>query len=276
MTLLSYNLDHTQTTNKGTVATYKFTCVVQTSSKKVEKYVKEKWPKLMTYAEYSAADRLEMFKMKDYLKANITQSDIDEVHELAYARSWFTPFYRNDKITKCVLTEFGAKTWSNPDVPYLELSGTITLDLKDLITFYIKQKWIIFETKSGIMSEAPAISFIKPLPFAMIYNGSSTPFEIILKEIIVQASKQNSDICKLLSKTTKLKNIHSYDKEILWSMDRKKILIKLKNTVRLLKDKALAEPIKYGLMGLAAHEFTKDMKPSTKAALGLGAYLWLK
>ena len=273
MNVLSFILDHSQTVYKGTKGTFKFKCVVQTRDTKIEQYLMTTWPKLMTMQQYTQQDNLDQYKMIDYIKKNLKPRDIEDVLKISFDRSWWNPIEIRHNIVKCTLTDYRAKIWSQPNVPYLELTGEITFDFTDLIKLYIKEKWMVFKTESGIFAEAPHIEFLKPMPFASIYNGSQTPSKIVLDEIIKQASQSGSEITKLLVTTTKLKSIHSYKKDIKWSMDRKKILIEIKEKIRLLKDKALASPIKYGLMGLAAHEITKNMKPSTK--VGLAAALWL-
>lgn len=275
MEVLSYLIDHSSTTYQKTEVTIKFECVVQTKSKKLEQHLMNTWPKLLTHQQFTHEDNIEHHKMINYIKNNLTQKDIDDIHELSYKRGWWNPFLFQNKQTKCELVNYRAKMWSNPNTPYLEVEGEIKLDFKKLLDFYIKQNWMEFKTDSGLVSEAPYIEIKRSIPFALTYNGSRRPFDIILEEVKRQSNTRNTPINKLLVKTTKLKNIHSYKKDIKWSMDRKKILVELKERLRLLKDKALAEPIKYGLIGLAAHEIGKSLRqPKTKEAKQ--AQKWLR
>ena len=276
MNIISYNIDFAQCGYKDTNAIFPFTMIYQTKSLIIEKYCIKSWPILMTYQQYTAQDNLNKFKMVKYIKDNLTASDKIDIHKMVYDKSWMTPLEWNDNNTKCDITEFGCKTWSNPNVPYLELKGIITVNLIDMLSVYIKKNWITFETNSSILSEGPYIKLNKSLPFIIRYNSSQTPFDIILKEVTTQANKSGSMIDKLLVNKTKLKNIHSYDKKISWGLDKTIINIELKEKIRLLKDKALTSPIKYGLLGLGIHHITKDWSTSSKVTAATAGYLYLK
>jgi hypothetical protein len=276
MNVITYSIEFGVSTYKGNVGIFPFTCVLQTNSKKIEKACGTQWPKLMTHQQYTTQDNLDKYKMIKYIKDNLTTSDIKDIHKLAYDKGWFTPFEISDNISTCELQEFNCKIWSDPNIPYLELKGLLKLDIVNMLQIYIKKNWITFETDSGILSEKPRIRFNKSLPFIVRYNSSQTPLDLLLKEIIKQANTKNSVIDKFLVSKTKLKNIAEYKKELTWAPDKQSINIEIKEKVRLLKDKALADPIKYGLLGLGVNQLTKDLKPTTKKKLGLAAYLLWK
>lgn len=274
MNIISLNIDTALSKYKGNLATFPFSIVMQTRSQKVEKYCIATWPKLMTHEIYTMEDNLAKFKLYAYIKNHLTASDKKDIHKIFYDRHWMTPLDFNDKGSELQLTEFGCKTWSNPAIPYLELKGTITVDLLKVLNLYIKKKWITFETNKGILSETPFIKMNKDLPFIVRYSSSQTPYDIILKEITKQAGQSNSMITKMFVAKTKLKNIYSYDKKIEWENDKKTITVEIKEKIRLLKDKALADPIKYGLLGLATHKASKNLSTSSKVLAA--TYLYTK
>lgn len=257
MNIISYTIEFAMSTYKGDKAYFPFSIVMQTNSQKIEKECIKQWPKLMTHEQYTPQDNLDKYKLIKYIKDNLTSSDLRDIHQIVHERGWIVPLTFNDDVTECKLEDYGCKLWSNPTVPYLELKGTIILDFKKLLKKYLDKQWITFETKSGILTEKPMIKFTKSLAYILRQAGSQKPYDIILSEIQTQANNANSDITKFLKSKTKLKDIHSYKKEILWGYDKSFLTIELKEKVRLLKDKALANPIKYGLIGLGVHELLK-------------------
>jgi len=276
MNIISYTIDFALSSIKGHLYIFPFSVVMQTQSLKIERYCKQTWPKLMTHEQYTPEDNLAQYKMIKYIKDSLTSSDLKDIHKIIYDRGWIVPLDFLDNISELALTEYRCKTWSNPTIPYLELKGTITVDLKKILSQYIKKQWITFESKSGLMTEKPVIRFMKTIPFLFVQTGSQKPYEILLKEIQDQANNANSEITKFLKAKTKLKDIHSYKKEILWGYDKSFLTIELKEKIRLLKDKSLANPVKYGLIGLGIHELIKDKPQKATVSQGFLNYLFKK
>jgi len=276
MNIISYTIETGLIAYKGNIMTVPFSVVMQTQSQKIEKYCITTWPILMTHQQYSPEDNLLKYKMYAYIKNNLSTSDLNDIHKIAYDRNWMTPFELNDNGSKCELKEYGCKIRSNPNIPYLELKGILSIDLIQMFNIYIKKGWITFESKSGMLSENPYIKIGKNLPYIIKYGGSQTPYDIILNEIIKQSKQKDSAINKLIVTKTKLKNIHDYEKKITWGLEKNIVNIELKEKMRLLKDKALENPIKYGLLGLATHELTKDWKASSKVTAAAATYLYMK
>jgi hypothetical protein len=253
MNVISFNIDFGTMSYKGNKAIFPFAVVYQTQSKKIEQYCQKTWPKLMTHEIYTPEDNLQKYKMYSYIKNNLTSSDLNDLHKTIYERNWMSPLDFNDKISTIEITEYGCKTWSDPNIPYLELKGIIIIDMIDMFHCYIKKGWITFENKSGILSENPTIKINKSLPFIIRYNSSQTPFDIILKEVTKQLNTNGSALLKMIHTKIKIKDFAGYKKNITWGLDKSIINIEIKEKIKLLKDKALAEPIKYGLLGLGAH-----------------------
>lgn len=276
MNIISYTVDFGLSSYQGNVAVFPFSVVMQTNSKKIENYCKTTWPKLMTHQQYTPQDNLDKYKMYKYIKDSLTTADKNDIHKLAYDRQWMTPLEYSNRISECKLTAFGCKLWSDPVTPYLELKGTISIDIIKLFGYYIKKQWFTFETSSGILYESPILKMKKPVPFIVKYTGSRKPYDILLAEVIRQAKHQNSDINRMLVTATKLKHMHEYNKKLAWNTDYSAITVEITEKIRLLKDKALANPIKYGLLGLATYQITKDWKPVTKGLAAATTYLYMK
>ncbi|OQB40857.1 MAG: hypothetical protein BWY04_01176 [candidate division CPR1 bacterium ADurb.Bin160] len=226
---------HNQTFRKG-IMEVPFKIVFQTSSKSIEKYCKENYPKLMTYSNYSMQDNVDLQKMRAYIKVNLG-TEINEIHNYFYKNNLLNPFNIKDNLTKIKIDRCDCKINTNPDIPFLELNGIISFDYDKMLKIYSEKKYIkAIKIDKQITKINIKFKITKPYPYILTYRNSlafKTDFLNLFKNY-VNATKTNA-VQKLIEKEFNLDGIQNYKKNISWSDNN--ILIEINDVSKLLKIK---------------------------------------
>ena len=243
---------------KNTVS-YPFKLIFKTNSNVIEKECKKQWPQLMEPHPNSVEDNIDLFKMGQYIKKCLSGNDIKDIHNVFYTQGWMDPCVIDHNITKIELTRFNCRQWNDPQVPFLEIEGVITVDLLKLLSSYVKNKWIAISSEGGIASET-ILFRIKPFPLLLRYMAAGFPFAIILGQFQIILQDKNNYLTKEMQRIVRFTSIHTYDKEIQWGYDHQTITCKLNDTLRLLKDKVKRNPTAYGFAAGVVYNIVKNKK----------------
>ena len=230
---------HMQTVKNKKVTT-PFKIVFQTPSKSIEKRCVEQWPYLMQHQKYSTQQLKELQKMKAYIKNRLSRSDKNYIHKYFYDTKWFEPFRRITNMTSIELTDYNCKIWTDKEVPFLEISGEITLDMRKLFDLYFKRKFLKLETEKTRhkFHDKVMIRFQKPLPLYVTFRGGQEAkkvFANLLREKI--DSRRPNDIKKKFEKQFNLKKLETFKKDVEWDR-RGKLVVEINDTMKMLKIKA--------------------------------------
>lgn len=248
---------HTQLV-KNNLITTDFKIVYQTENKMIEKYCMENYPDLMVYSQYTIEQLKRLQYMKSYIKKNLLKTDIQTIENYFYEKHWFDPYKISDGITNIKLINYDCKTWTEPDIPYLEIEGEVTMDLKKMLILCFNKNYVQYiKQKSRVLSESLSFKFIRPFPMYMTFRGGQEAKREILSMItknvnnIVIGDKIRPRVESLL----KIKDIHKYKKTLSWKY-QDEILLEINDAVGLLKKTA-----KDNIIPLTAGYFLyKDLK----------------
>ena len=251
--------------NKVTVP---FELVYQTNNKKIEKEVIVKYPFLLDKTiMLTPQQKLKTYEMDSFIKKSLSIPDMTDIHQVLYDRKWMDQISINQKLTEIQITKAEAGMWSDITAPYLEIKGTITLDIIKLFNYYLKNNLIEFKSTNGFFSERPSLEFKQDLPFILRITQSQTPYDIIVKEVQKQLNTQNSDVNKIIESKTKLKNFHTFKTISTWDYSRKKISIEIQDRGKLIKSKAFSNPLTYGLLGFGATKIMEKSSPNVVSGI---------
>lgn len=228
---ISYNM---QTFKKG-IMEVPFEIVFQTSSKTIEKYCKETYPSLMTYSNYSMSQLTDLQKMRAYIKVNLG-SEVDEIHNYFYKKNLISPFTIKTGLTKIKIIKCDCKTHTNPDIPYLEINGTITLDYNAMLKIYCSKYIHAINKEKHIIKESIKFKIDKAYPYILTYSNSLA-FKTEFLNLFIQYVNRDktNDIRKFVEKEMGIDNINTYRKVITWS--DQEISIEVNDVGKLLKIK---------------------------------------
>lgn len=220
--------------------TTKFKIIFQTTSKNIEKYCLKNYPTLLTHKQYSADEIKQFIEMRKYIENNLNQSDKDYIHKYFFDRGWFGPFkFNKTKISNIKLEDYDVKMWAD-EIPYLEIDGIITIDIKQMVKEYISNKYIKFEEpyKQNITSKEINVKFSKQFPLLITFRGGLNFKNILIKMIedFIKSNRKNF-IKEGIEKKLGIDKIHEYKMDITWNQnDSIKVLIN--DSIKLLKLKA--------------------------------------
>jgi len=215
-----------------------FEIVFQTSIQSIEKYCKEKYPTLITHKQYSTDELAQLVLMKNYIKKNLNSNDITYIHNYFYEKHWFEPLSYISNITSIKLTDYNCKMWSDPELPYLEIKGIISLDLKKLVDLYLNKKKyydIILPYSQKVVSKVSSIKFNRAFPLYVTYKGG-VEFRNQVLNIVKDYIKNKipNNIKQVIEKKMKINNIDEYKMEVNWKSSDE-IEININDAMKLLK-----------------------------------------
>lgn len=255
------------TTNGVIVTPFKIVC--HSHDMTIETRAKKQWPQFMINQMMTLDDRIEWLKMKSFLKKSLMMSSqtLADIHEYTYTKDWMRPLELSNGMTKIEIDDVDCKQWTDPEIPYLEITGTVIFDMNKMIQHYFDKKFIKIKHSSRFVSDDVWMEFVRPLPLFLMYMESPEIKKYILHYITVNVNKNNSFLDKMLSKETKIKKFYSYKKEIKWSSNNI-LAIKLKDWFKLLKRSISknAVPLTVGSM-IAYNAIHKKKQERMEAAL---------
>jgi hypothetical protein len=235
-----HNQSFSDTLSNKSIST-KFKIIFQTTSKTIENYCMTNYPTLLTHKQYSADEIRQFIEMRNYISRSLTNADKDYVHKYFFDRGWLEPFkFNRSKFTSIVFDDYDAKMWADTSAPYLEIDGTITLDINKMLNEYISSRFIKYETPRSqkITSKEILIRFDKNFPLIITYRGGLTFKNILLKMVTdIIKSNRKSIIKDEVEKQLKLDKIHEYKMDITWNQDNS-IKVLINDSIKLLKLKA--------------------------------------
>ena len=252
---ISFTIEFGKVRNEKLGPVYPFKVVSQTRTKSIERECKKRWPRIMSMQENTIEDNMDLAKMRSYIINSLTTQDKDDIHELLYDRGWLAPFDSNDKITTIKITTSDCKTWSDPEIPYLEIGGEITTSMPALATAFCKRGWIQSKTSGGIASETAELHFMRSVPLLIRYMNAAEPFEILLRDLEKSIRTSGSILANIIAKVTKFKNAHTMKSDVTWGYDKSTIKITYKDTMAIIAAKAKRSPIAYGVAAYAAYKY---------------------
>lgn len=232
---------HMQSFRKDIVST-PFSLVFQTESENIEKYCKQKYPDLMEYSQYSPEQIRKLHEMRKYIKDNLKQIDIKFIHNFFYDRSWVDPFKIDDGLTTIELNGYNCKTWTDPQVPFLEVKGIIHFNISTLLKFYFKKNKLYFTKDNGVVTRNLDITF-SSFPLLLTYRSSirlkSALLSMFTQEINGTAT---TPVKSKVQMEMELKKIEEYKKNIKWNATNT-LRIEITDTAKLLKLKIKESPV---------------------------------
>ena len=184
--LQRFDIDFSLFKVKGDIISFPFYVVIQTTTKGIEEYCRENWPNLLdrTYI-HSREDKLRQIKMEKYIKETLLKQkkELDIIHNLFYEKRWFGRFKSSDLLSSIQLHDFDAKTWTNPEIPYLELKGEISINLNKVVDYYFRKNLIKLKRNNKFVKEEIILQFISPLPLLLTYMKSQKIKDLIVKQL---------------------------------------------------------------------------------------------
>lgn len=261
MIVQNFNIDFNSLVIKKDTATYSFSIVMQTESKEIEKYCFEKWNRLM-YVTYilTPEDKLEQIKMESFIKKKLSTSAIDNknIHKFFYDRSWFTPITQSDNITTIALDDFDCKIWTNPEIPYLQLKGTISIDMNKLLEIYVRKAFITFRHDNKFVSEVIHMQFTRSIPMIMRYFDNPILHQYFVNYVTQKLKTPNNFLLKKLETVCKIKKLHTLKKQVTW--ENNEIKININDLVAILGIKAKRNILPLTLGGFILYDQVQKNK----------------
>lgn len=218
----------------------KFKIVFQTGSTVIEKYCKQNYETLLTHKQYSTDEKTKLFEMKKYIKDNLNVNDLNYIHKYFFDKGWFNPFKFNKNFIKIDITDTDAKMWTDKELPYLEIDGLLTLDLKKMFDEYMLYNFHKFEfdIKQPITSRTIKFKFARSLPLFLTYKINPQIYSIFVNIFESYIKSKSKNIIKNeIEKLLKISNIETYKMNINWKFSDT-IEVNINDTIKLLKLKA--------------------------------------
>lgn len=258
---------------KGNIVKTPFKIVYQTSSRKLEKKIKEEYPDLLQATEYSMEQLKRFQKMKLEIRKYLRKStdDLKNIHNYFYQKHWVYPFKLDDKITILNLKGFNAKYWTDTEMPYLELEGELICDLNEIIHYYIKKKYLLSTIDRKFVKYIVTLTFRKPFPMILTYNNFNVVKDILKRNFEKETRKPKGFYTDLLKGITQTKDIHTYQKTVEF-FGNDKIIIKINDYGKILKHTLLDNKGKVILGTL----FLNDLLKKQRARKKISAYARVK
>jgi hypothetical protein len=216
-----FTIDYNSLIVKGGKVEYPFYIVMQTKDRELERYCIKKWPRLMDITTmYSFADKAEHIKLKSYVQRNflMMSSEVNAIHQMFYERNLFGNFGQSLEFSKITLNDFDCKVWTNPEVPFLQIKGTISIDVNKILEYYIHRGLIGFKVDNKFIKSNIRL-YLEPLPKILIFMESNIIKDMILNFIIKKCNTAGNKISDKLETITKLPKVYSFKKEIQWYND---------------------------------------------------------
>lgn len=262
----SFSIDFPLLKIKGFLVTFPFKMVTQTPSKEIETYCMKTWPILLDRMHsYSPEDNLNKIKMRNYIKQNFVKQSVNQklVHNYFYDNYWFGQLNSLKDFSSLNFIEFDAKIWTDPEIPYLEIKGEITVDLTKILEYYLQKNYIQIIRSNKFVKEELTLRFMVELPKILTYIASEQIRELVVKFFEMNFKKQRSLFNTKLVTLTKLKNIHTYKNKIHW-VNQKEIKVEINDLVKILVKKTM-RPIPLTAAGFIAYKYMKNQKELRKA-----------
>jgi hypothetical protein len=197
--------------------TFPFQIVLQTSSKKIETYCKDKWPDLMRDTSYTMTQLSQLQMMKSYIKKNISTSDWNDIIKHFQVKGWFSPLNPPEIVSSSIdITDSTCKFWSDPNTPYLTIYGRLAIDIEKVVDIYIKKKYFAIKKFSDSMIKQIAQTvYNQSLPMILTYDGHLN-YNNEIMEIVKALLSKDSELTKQLSKELNIKDIAKAKKDFQW------------------------------------------------------------
>jgi hypothetical protein len=198
----------------GTVTT-PFKITVRTDDLALEKKCAAEFPDLMFMAQYNQDQLFRLQKMKRLIQSSLSQSYINQVHELFYTGKYLYPIPFDKKISNIKITGYDCKMWTNSE-PRLELEGTITISIPDVWRFYYESGIIKVQHNKKLVRNEILMFFSKPLPLLLVYDRATELKNRMLELIKKDLKDKGSKISKDFSTLTKNPRLNELTKEVAW------------------------------------------------------------
>lgn len=218
----------------------KFDIVFQTTSQSIEKYCKKNFESILRHKLYSQAEIQQLFAMRKYIENNLNESDKNYIKNYFFEKGWIAPLKKNTKSISIALDEFDAKMWTDKELPYLEIKGTVKLDMEIMLDEYIKDKFIKIEKpyKQKITQLENTIKFHKSFPLLLTYKGGLKFKQVLLNMVTDRIKSRRTNYIKSeLEKNMNIKQIGTFKSEITWTSNTS-IKVLVNDSMKLLKLKA--------------------------------------
>ena len=244
---------------KGYTVSYPFYTVMQTESKEIEEYCFKQWNKLMfNTTVYDMNDQANQFRMEAYIKQKLAKTDANNIHKFFYDRNWLTPITFALGFTTISFNDFDCKVWTNPDVPFLQIKGKITIDIEKVLNHYINSSYVSMTRDNKFVRENIHIRFVRSLPLLMTYIFHGQVKDAIFKYLLTNSSKAGSVLAKKLEKLTGIKDLHKIKKKEFKFLGNSEIILEINDLITLLGIKAKKHPLALTAAGfIALNYFSK-------------------
>lgn len=263
MIVNTFNFQWAYKTIKRNIMTVKFEIIFQTTSLKLENYCKKNYQDVIirNLIPFTVEQLQKLYAMRNYLKKNTTPSDIQDILQYLQKHQWFGDIPLSVQCASIQIHDFDCKYLSttSSSTPFLVYAGTLTIDLKKIIQYYVQQQYFrVIEKDNKFIKEAITLLLTKPLPKIITQDNLIVMKNVIL-DIIIDLLSTPSPLSSLISKTLDIKDIHTYKKEVRWENDvTLKILIN--DYIKLLQLKAKKNIVPLTLAGLYAYHKHKQKK----------------
>lgn len=231
-----FAIDYNNVQVKNLKVTYPFYIVMHTENKELEIDCKQQWPKLMyTATSLSESDKIQLNKMRLYIqrKLKMQHQDLNNIHKMFYERNIMGPLILSQGCSSVDLVHFDCKLWTDPEVPFLELHGEITIDCEKMLDIYIKRSYLQMKTDNKFVRESITIRFVKALPMIMTTVDREVVRKTLLLWFEINCKKSTSVLNKKLETLLKIKQLHTFKKEINWTQPNE-ITIEINDFAKLL------------------------------------------
>ena len=209
---ISYPL---QSFNSNGTVTTPFKITVRTDDRAIEKKCAEEYPDLMFAAQYNQDQLFRLQKMKAFIRKSLTNKHIEEIHGLFYSGKYLYPLPFPKPISTISITGFDCKIWTNNE-PRLELQGTITVSILEVLKYYYDNKIIKIQHNKKLIKNEILLFWSKPLPLLLIFDRATECRTRMMELIKKYLQDKNSAFSKDLVVLTKNPRIHELTKELSW------------------------------------------------------------
>jgi hypothetical protein len=118
-----------------------FKIVVLTDNKVLESEIKKTYPEFLYHRILTPQENLRYIEMQNFILKRANQLNMAQLTEEYFlSNKWLFPL--NQSHIKTKLTKANSKYWTNPNYPYLELEGTIEIDMVKAFDYYYKMNFL--------------------------------------------------------------------------------------------------------------------------------------
>lgn len=235
-----------------------FRMVMQTSSKKIETQLKEKWPEFLTSRILNIQELSTLLEIKKFIASNLSQQDIDDILDYFFDRNWLLPFNKNQNIFSIEIEQVNAKWWSDNEYPYLELDLKIVCDMQELVKNFFVSKYIQIVFDPKFSTNEIVLKFLKPFPLLLSYSGAGQLKQYILNFVSTNMTKRDFFIVQFLERQLKKTGLNDWRAHCQWQ--NANIKITLDNLGKLKQFKGMSTMGKILVGGFVANYLYKRQK----------------